>query len=148
MIVTTNLKQLHETDDDLWLWETVELLKQKRFNDLDLENLIEELEDMGSEKRNAVKSLLEQVIIHLLLFQYWTEESDRNSYHWQGEILEFRTQIQDRITTNLRNYLSEELTNLYQRSLKKVKIKTQFKVNFPDECPYTLEQLLDENYLP
>ncbi len=36
---------------------------------------------------------------------------------------------------------------LYTKALKQVKIKTNFKVDFPEECPYTLEQLLDENYL-
>ncbi len=148
MTVATNLKQLYETDDYLWLLKTIDLLKQKQLNELDLENLIEELEYMGSEKRNAVKSLLEQIIIHLLLLQFWTEEFDRNSYHWQGEILSFRTQLQDRLTTNFKNYLGEEVNSLYQRALKKVKLKTKFQVDFPVECPYTLEQLLDEDYLP
>jgi hypothetical protein len=79
MTVTTHLQQLYQTDDYLWLLETIELLKQSRFEELDLENLIEELEDLGSEKRNAVESLLEQIIRHLLLLQYWHEEFERNS---------------------------------------------------------------------
>ncbi|MHC0066541.1 DUF29 family protein [Nostoc sp. UIC 10890] len=36
MTITTNLKQLYETDDNLWLEKTIELLKQKQFNQLDL----------------------------------------------------------------------------------------------------------------
>jgi hypothetical protein len=147
MNVLTNLQQLYETDDYLWLLATINLLKQGRFDEVDLENLIEELEDLGSEKKNAVKSLLEQVIRHLLLLQFWTEESERNYYHWQSEILGFRYQLEDRLTTNLRNYLAEEMDNIYNRALKYVQIKTKFKVDFPAECPYTLEQLLDINYL-
>ena len=42
MNVLTNLQQLYETDDYLWLLETIDLLKQGRFNEVDLENLIEE----------------------------------------------------------------------------------------------------------
>jgi hypothetical protein len=147
MNVLTNLQQLYETDDYLWLLATIDLLKQGRFDEVDLENLIEELEDLGSEKKNAVKSLLEQVIRHLLLLQFWTEESERNYYHWQSEILGFRYQLEDRLTTNLRNYLAEEMDNIYNRALKYVQIKTKFKVDFPAECPYTLEQLLDINDL-
>jgi hypothetical protein len=94
MNVLTNLQQLYETDDYLWLLETIDLLKQGCFDEVDLENLIEELEDLGSEKKNAVKSLLEQVIRHLLLLQFWTEESEINYYHWQSEILGFRYQIE------------------------------------------------------
>ena len=42
MNVLTNLQQIYETDDYLWLLETIDLLKQGRFNEVDLENLIEE----------------------------------------------------------------------------------------------------------
>ena len=147
MKVTTNLQQLYETDDYLWLLETIELLKQGRFDEVDLENLIEELEDLGNEKKNAVKSLLEQVIRHLLLVQFWTKESEINYYHWQSEILGFRHQLEDRLTTNLRNYLAEEMGIIYNRALKQVKLKTKFQVDFPEICPYSLEQLLDKDYL-
>jgi Domain of unknown function DUF29 len=147
-VTVNNLKQLYETDDYQWLLATIDLLKNQQFNELDLFNLIEELEAMGSEKRNAVKSLLEQVIIHLLLLQFWTVEYERNVYHWQGELLTFRTQLEDKLTANLKKYLAENTNSIYQRSLKQVKLKTRFQVNFPEECPYTFEQLLDENYLP
>jgi hypothetical protein len=59
------------------------LLRNHQFQQLDLEHLIEELEDLGKEKKNAVASLLEQVIRHLLLLQYWTKEAEHNTIHWQ-----------------------------------------------------------------
>ena len=147
MNVLTNLQQLYETDDYLWLLETIDLLKQGRFDEVDLENLIEELGDLGSEKKNAVKSLLEQVIRHLLLLRFWTEEVEKNGHHWQSEILSFRYQLEDMLTTNLRDYLADEMDNVYNRALKYVQIKTKFKVDFPEKCPYSLEQLLDIDYL-
>ena len=143
MKTITDLKQLYEIDDSQWLEETVNLLKNHQFKELDLENLIEELEDLGKEKKNAVVSLLEQIIRHLLLWQYWTSESENNSVHWQGEIYTFRTQLNRKITTNLRNYLDSELDSIYKDALGFVKIKTQNSVNFPSECPYSLTQLLD-----
>ena len=146
MLTITDLKQLYEIDDSQWLEETVEILKNRQFNDLDLDNLIEELEDLGREKKNAVASLLEQVIRHLLLLQYWREEKEYNSTHWQGEIYTFRVQLRRKLTTNLRNYLEAELNNIYQDALGFVKIKTQNKVQFPSECPYTLKQLLDKEW--
>ncbi|MDD1458494.1 DUF29 domain-containing protein, partial [Dolichospermum sp. ST_sed7] len=126
---------------------TIELLKQGRFDEVDLENLIEELEDLGSEKKNAVVSLLEQVIRHLLLLQYWQEEYERNGYHWQGEIVNFRNQLKRRLTGNLRNYLTQEMLEIYADALEYVKVKTKFQVDFPEKCPYSLEQLLDKDYL-
>jgi 5-methylthioribose kinase len=147
MKTITDLKQLYEIDDSQWLEETVNLLKNHQFKELDLENLIEELEDLGKEKKNAVVSLLEQIIRHLLLWQYWTSESENNSVHWQGEIYTFRTQLNRKITTNLRNYLDSELDSIYKDALGFVKIKTQNSVNFPSECPYSLTQLLDIQWL-
>ena len=45
---------------------------------LDLENLIEEFETLAKIDNHQVKSLLEQVIRHLLLLQFWTQEYDKN----------------------------------------------------------------------
>jgi hypothetical protein len=76
MLGVHQLKQLYEIDDSQWLGETVSLLRNHQFSQLDLEHLIEELEDLGKEKKNAVASFLEQVIRHLLLLQYWTKEAE------------------------------------------------------------------------
>ena len=107
MLGVHQLKQLYELDDSQWLGETISLLRNHQFSQLDLEHLIEELEDLGKEKKNAVASLLEQVIRHLLLLQYWTKETEYNIIHWQEEIYNFRTQLRREMTTNLRNYLEE-----------------------------------------
>ena len=79
MLGVHQLKQLYELDDSQWLGETISLLRNHQFQQLDLEHLIEELEDLGKEKKNAVASLLEQVIRHLLLLQYWTKEAEYNA---------------------------------------------------------------------
>ncbi|MFM6192652.1 DUF29 domain-containing protein [Planktothrix sp.] len=100
-----------------------------------MDNLIEELEELGTEKKNAVASLLEQIIRYLLLLQYWTSEAEYNSVHWKEEIYTFRVQLRRKITTNLRNYLESELDFIYKDALGFVKIKTQNLVNFPLECP-------------
>ncbi|MBD2435727.1 DUF29 domain-containing protein [Nostoc sp. FACHB-110] len=147
MMKVNELKQLYEIDDSQWLEETVKLIKNHQLQELDLENLVEELEDLGREKKNAVASLLEQIIRHLLLLQYWTSESEYNSIHWQEEIYNFRTQLKRKLTTNLRNYLDSELDSIYQDALGFVKIKTQNTVDFPLECPYSLEKLLDIDWL-
>lgn len=139
----TDLKHLYEIDDVQWLEETVKLIKNHQFEDLDIDNLIEELEELGREKKNAVASLLEQIIRHLLLLQYWTSEAEYNVVHWKAEIYTFRVQLRRKITTNLRHYLESELSSIYQDALGFVKIKTQNSVDFPLECPYTLEQLLN-----
>ena len=52
------------------------------------------------------------------------------------------------MTTNLRKHLNEEKENNYQKAIKYVIAKTGLKKNvFPVQCPYTLEQLLDVDFL-
>ncbi|WP_016952084.1 DUF29 domain-containing protein [Anabaena sp. PCC 7108] len=147
MTITTNLKQLYDTDDNLWLEETIELLKQKQFNQLDVENLIEELIRWGKRDLAKGKSFLRQIIIHLLLLQYWQVEYDKNYRHWIGEIKTFRYDLNNHLTTNLINKLQEDLENVYQSAVDFVQIKTDLTIS-TEKCPYTMTQLLDNSYLP
>ena len=145
----TDLKNIYEIDEHLWLEETIKLLRENRFNDLDLDNLIEELESLGRRDLNKVRSLLRQTIIHILLLQYWSQEYERNYRHWQGEIKTFRFELNNNLTTNLTNKLTEELQNIYESAVEFVEVKTGFQSKtFPNQCPYTLNQLLDKDWLP
>ncbi|NCR27914.1 MAG: DUF29 domain-containing protein [Microcystis aeruginosa G13-07] len=148
MTVIPDLKTLYEIDDSLWLEETIELLKAKNFDALDLDNLIEELEDLGNEKKFRVASFLQQIIRHALLLQFWISEREYNQAHWQAEIISFQYQLKRYLTTNLRQYLEQEFEQIYFESLRYVRQKNDNKVNLPDTCPYSLEELLDPNWLP
>ncbi|TRU45640.1 MAG: DUF29 domain-containing protein [Microcystis aeruginosa Ma_QC_Ca_00000000_S207] len=148
MTVIPDLKTLYEIDDSLWLEETIELLKAKNFEALDLDNLIEELEDLGNEKKFRVASFLQQIIRHALLLQFWISEREYNQAHWQAEIISFQYQLKRYLTTNLRQYLEQEFEQIYFESLRYVRQKNDNKVNFPDTCLYSLEELLDPNWLP
>lgn len=142
-----DLKHIYEIDDVQWLEETINLLKNRQFERLDLEHLIEELKELGREKKNAVASLLEQIIRHLLMYQYWTAEREQNANHWEAEIYGFKTQLNRLLTTNLTNYLQDNLETIYQSSLKYVQKKTKLQ-NLPCNNPYSLNDLLDQDYLP
>ncbi|MDK2409579.1 DUF29 domain-containing protein [Aphanizomenon sp. PH219] len=145
----TQLKKLYEIDDYLWLEETIKLLKTKDLDNLDLDNLIEELESLRRNELNKVRSLLRQIIIHILLLEYWQEEYDRNYRHWQGEIIAFRDDLNNSLTTTLKNKLVQELAHIYNVAVKVVVQKTGLASNlFPDHCPYSLEQLFDDNWYP
>ena len=148
MTVIPDLKTLYEIDDSLWLEETIELLKAKNFEALDVENLIEELEDLGNEKKFHVASLLEQIIRHCLLLQFWIREREYNRSHWRSEIVNFKNQIDTYLTTNPRNYLTQELPRIYQKALNYVREKTDNQVSFPQKCPYSLENLIALDWVP
>jgi hypothetical protein len=146
-LTENNLKKLYEIDDYQWLLKTIELLKNRQLKELDIDNLIEELIALSKREKRRVNSLLEQIIIHLLLYQYWTEESLNNANHWRGEISVFRNQLNDDLSTNLKQELKNNLESLYQRALRVVKSKSGLN-SFPENCPYSLIKLLDYNWYP
>ncbi|MFN5971820.1 MAG: DUF29 domain-containing protein [Microcystis sp.] len=55
-------KKLYDTDFNLWVEETANLLKEGKWEYLDLENLIEEIEAMGRSDKKALKSNLEKLL--------------------------------------------------------------------------------------
>jgi hypothetical protein len=61
----TNIN-LYETDYNLWVWETVAKLKGKDLDNIDWENLIEEVEDLGRRDKRKIESLCMELIEHLL----------------------------------------------------------------------------------
>ena len=141
-----SLSSIYEEDYQQWLDKTVLLLKNRQVDSLDYEHLIEELEALGREQKNAVESLVIQIIQHLLFYQYWSSEREDNERHWRGELIGFRTQLELRLTTNLRNHLSNRLDYLYGKARKMAEVKTDLKL--PSENPYTLADILDEDWLP
>ena len=141
-----SLSSIYEEDYQQWLDQTVLLLKNRQVDSLDYEHLIEELEALGREQKNAVESLVIQIIQHLLFYQYWSSQREDNQRHWRGELIGFRTQLELRLTTNLRNHLSNRLDYLYSKAKKMAEVKTDLKL--PSENPYTLADILDEDWLP
>ena len=148
-IIVNNLAELYEVDDYLWLEKTIKILSTKQLNNLDIDHLIEELESLAKRDLNKVRSLLRQIIIHLLLLEYWTEEYDRNYRHWRCEVIAFREDLNNSLTTTLKNKLSAELNHIYEVAVKFVINKANLLDNrIPTKCPYSIPQILDDNWLP
>jgi hypothetical protein len=140
------LRDLYNEDYLAWYEATLEQIKQKKPNDLDWDSLTEVLENLVRDIKRSGESYLRQIIIHLLLIEYW--ESERiNQRHWAAEITSFRDELATDMTTNFRKHLDNEKENIYKKSVKYVVIKTGLNKNiFPTQCPYNLEQLLDNDW--
>ena len=140
------LSSTYQIDHQAWLDKTILQLKNGQLEHLDCEHLIEELESLGNEQKRAVESLVIQVLQHLLFYQYWQSERDYNERHWRGELIAFRTQLELRLTTNLKNHLQDRLDYLYTKARKIAEVKTD--LNLPTQNPYSLDEVLNEDWLP
>lgn len=144
-----SLKELYEIDEYLWIQETLKLLKEKQFDKVDLENLIDQLECTANEIKFNISDLLQNIIKYLLLLQYSHDKKDRgqNYRDLRAEITHYRLQINGHITENFYRYLHDEIDRIYQHTSKYVKIKSGLDT-LPLKCPYSLDQLLDDNWFP
>lgn len=139
---------LYQSDYLAWYEKTLEQLKNNQLNELDLESLSEVLENLVRDTKRSGESYLRQIIIYVLLIKYRKSESI-NSRHWAAEIVNFRSELETDMTTNLRKHLALVKENIYQKALKYVIKKTGLNQTiFPHQCPYTIEQLLDEDWFP
>ena len=67
MKTAIEINKLYESNYSQWLEETIKSLKSRQLGDIDYDNLIEELEELAKTEKRRVRSLLEQIIRHLLL---------------------------------------------------------------------------------
>lgn len=143
-----SLKDLYKLDYLAWYETTLKQVKEKNLIDLDLDSLSEVLKNLVRDTKRSGESYLKQIIIHLLLIEYWHSEKI-NHRHWAAEVLNFRDELETDMTTNLRKHLNQEKDNIYRKAVKYVVMKTGLsKKLFPDECPYNLQQLLDSDWFP
>ena len=145
---TQDNQSLYEQDFLLWLETTTKLLKEQRFTELDLANLIEEIEDMGKSSKSALRSNLIVVLLHLLKWKY---QAEKQSKSWQLSIFEHRRRLNDDFqdSPSLKRYYAEIFSKCYQNACQQAVIETGMSLEkFPVESPFTLEQVLDSEFLP
>ncbi len=141
-------KTLYDTDYVKWLQININFLKEGEINLVDYEHLIEELEDLGREQRHKVESYLRQLLKHLLIYQYWESEKLYCASGWEDEIDNFRAELEILLRSRtLFNYFESIIESTYQRARKSAIQKSKLTV-FPEICPYSIEQILDTDWLP
>ena len=148
MVTHINAKTLYEQDFNLWLEETVNLLKNRQLDQLDYDNLIEEIESMARKDKRALESNLEQILMHLLKWQY---QKNKRSNSWRYSIIEHRNRLKKdfRDSPSLKTYFDDVLEDCYQTAREFASEQTGLDIKtFPIDLPFTKENILDPNYLP
>lgn len=141
-------QQLYETDFVEWIDQAVALLKQRKFSELDLENLIEEVESLGRSEKNVLRSNLRVLLLHLLKWQY---QPSKQSGSWRGSIREHRIRIQEvhGDSPSLKSFYIASVAASYQKARQLAADETGLDISiFPKECPYPPEQILESEFLP
>jgi Domain of unknown function DUF29 len=112
--VRTRSSDLYEQDYYAWAREQATLLRAGRFEDLDLENLTEEVEDLGGSLYRSVRSRIRTIIEHLLKLEHSPAAEPRGL--WRDTIHAQRADFADDLTASLRRRLESELPKQYVRA--------------------------------
>ena len=137
----------YETDFHAWLGTQARLLREGRLAQADVANIAEELESLGNSDRRALKSHLRTVLMHLLK---WNLQLWRRTRSWEITIRNGRRKMADVLadSPSLKPWLAEVLAAEYARARKDATIATGLAPDvFPLPCPFTLDQVLDEDFL-
>jgi hypothetical protein len=159
---TKSLKELYEKDFYLWVLENLKLLKNKEFELVDWENLLEEIEYMARKELRSVISLMAVIMEHLYKWENYRESAYMGS-GWKKSILNARKELIDLFDEmpSLKRIAQEKesLKKAWRRAVnslivwfdedenknlaKKYFGRPPTEEDFPKDCPYTFEQVME-----
>jgi Domain of unknown function DUF29 len=141
----TSLHDLYELDEVAWLEESSSLIREGRTQQLDFAHLAEYLEDMARSQRREVKNRLATLLAHLLKWQFQPRKRSRG---WSATIVLQRGELEGAVDIKtLRNHAALALPDAYRLAVKAAVRETGLKKTaFPEECPYSLEFILGDEF--
>lgn len=139
-------KKEHGYEEDLYLWafEQAKFLKEHKYEKLDMENLIEEIESLGKSQRSALRSFLRVLLMHLLKIEY---QPEKHSSSWDVSVFNSRTDAKYVLKENpsLKHKLKQIFNEAYKLARYGASLETHLELEiFPEECPWTIKEVLGE----
>lgn len=151
---TIDLSTDYDIDFAAWAEEQARLAREKGVNALDLLNVAEELRDLGRNQVDKRDSHLTTLLMHLLKWQF---QPRRRSRSWRLTVLRCRRDL-ERVfgkSTSLNPLTSRRddwdalLRQLYRDARDYAIAETGLPASaLPETCPYTIDQILDPDFLP
>jgi hypothetical protein len=140
----------YESDIVAWAHEQAALIRAGRFEYLDLANIAEEIEDVGKSEQREIASRMAVLLMHLLKWEYQPEFRGKS---WSATIKTQRKLIIDHLddVPSLRPKLSESkwLEKVWADARMNASKETRIGFDkFPEICPWSMEQVLQTDWLP
>jgi hypothetical protein len=141
----------YEHDFYAWSFAQARVLRERRPEQLDWENLAEEIESLGRSDRNQVRSRLKVILVHLLK---WQVQSEHRSPSWRTTINTQRDDVGWVLadSPSLRRLVPALLAEAYSRARRdaadEMHLIPSAARKLPETSPFTVEQVLDPEFFP
>jgi 2-polyprenyl-6-methoxyphenol hydroxylase-like FAD-dependent oxidoreductase len=137
---------MFEADYHQWSVEQAVLLRAGKMEALDRINLAQEIENLGRSEKREIESRLEILLVHLLKWQF---QPDRRSKSWRMTLKVQRNDLQSVLNDNpsLKRHPSMRMKDVYLKARLAAEKETgpSFE-DFPEQCPYSMVQIMDETF--
>lgn len=145
-----DLKQLAGYDEDFALWsaEQAELIRKGKLDRVDIENVAEELEGLGRQEKRLIESYLQSIAMQMLRWHY---QPEYRCGKWQSTLLEYRSRLDDLLehSPSLVSHPAAVLQEEYVIAREWIAIETSVYLDLiPTECPWSIDKVLDPDFLP
>ena len=138
----------YEKDVVAWANEQAALLRAGKLSAIDAEHIAEEIEDVGKSEQRELVSRMAVLLAHLLK---WRFQPDRRGASWMRTIDAQRADIAYALSDarSLKPRLEDAafMRVVWKKALAQAVNETNLDV-FPESCPWSVEQVLDERFLP
>lgn len=139
-----------DIDDDyvLWMERQIDLIRERQFVQLDIDNLLGELAYFVAKQKRGLRSRLRVLMLHLLKCEY---QPALRSNSWISTICTQRRKVEDLLedSPSLKSLVEPDSQAEYKRAVRQAVIETGLaRTVFPDALPYTEQQLFDFDFIP
>ncbi len=145
-------------EDDFYAWTRHQATALRRLAktgpnaDIDFPHLVDEVEDLGSERLSSVLDQTRRLIEHLLKLEHSPATDPRRG--WLRTVDDACRAIEDRLTPTIRKELERELPKLHAKAGKDAakelarRGEAEAAAALLATPPHPLERLLDEDWYP
>jgi hypothetical protein len=119
-----------------WARHQADLLKARRFDQLDLENLLDEVESLAARDFKAWVAAIRLVLMHMLK---WDHQPSHRVRSWIVSIVRERGEIEDGLeaSPSYAARVDEALSKAYRAARRDAAAETNLPIDtFPKTCPY------------
>lgn len=135
-----------DTDYGLWLQEQIRNLQLHNWDNLDIPNLIGELEGLNASDKRELYSYLVVILAHLLKWEFQVE---RRTGGWRASIRNGRYRLKRLLKEqpSLKPHAHEILSEAYVEAKQWAEDEMGKQIELIN-CPYTVEEVLNFDFLP
>ena len=143
---------LYEDDILAWSEQQASVLRQLAGrrdlpNGLDVENVAEEIEDVGRSELSTVQSLLRQILVHLIKAVSAPNAAARG--HWRTEVVAFHDRLVDRFSPSMAQRI--DLDREWRRAMRQAEAALAengawLAADLPVSCPLDIDAFVGETF--